>query len=122
MSCRAAKLDVITTQLLEDACGIGVYRVPCQRVGAGARCFEVSKVGSSTVRDNESFGRGRTTNISGADEQYVHGKLLVWPTTVNRLCPGVASPPVWWTPNMVAAAEESNVARFVNIFTVMPLT
>jgi hypothetical protein len=33
------KIGCLTTQLFEYACGIRLYRVPCQRVGTGARCF-----------------------------------------------------------------------------------
>jgi hypothetical protein len=67
----------ITTELLEDTRGVALNRMPYQRTGTGTRCCEVSKLRLSTVRDSESFRRGRTTNVSSADEQYVQNKLLV---------------------------------------------
>jgi hypothetical protein len=71
------KLGCITTQLLEDDRGIVLNRMRYHRAGTGTRCAEVCKVRPSTVRNSQSFRCRRTTNISGADEQYVQSNLLI---------------------------------------------
>ena len=65
------KVGFIAPQLLKDARSVGIDRMPSQRVSTGTRCPEVLKVRPRTLGDSEAFrGRG-TTNVSGADEQYV---------------------------------------------------
>lgn len=67
----------IAAEVLQDARSKGLNRLPGHGVGTSTRCCEVCEVGSSTVRDGESFRRRRTTNVSSADEQYVQSKLLL---------------------------------------------
>jgi hypothetical protein len=66
----------ITTEFLEDTRCVGLNLIPCQCADTRARCREFLKLRPRTIRDSESFRRGRTTNVPSADEQYVQNNLL----------------------------------------------